>query len=279
MLIRYMSDLHLEFDYNQLKSDISPGNVLILAGDIISARFLNINRTDKNSRNIRKKLDHIIDNWFPKFDKILYVMGNHEHYGSFYSDTKSILENYFKYKNCTNIHVLENEYIIHDDIVFIGSTLWTDYDNENPLAINAIQYGMQDYKWIFMKKELESGKKISHKILPNDLLKDHKNTVCFINDTLMKYNNKKCIVLTHHAPILQGINPDHVGGDLDYAYASNLNEMILNNGNCKAWIFGHTHIRYDNLIGDTKVLSNAHGYGWYEDYLVKSFDPNTYFEI
>ena len=57
-------------------------------------------------------------------------MGNHEHYGYEFDKTY----NYLKSVVPDNVVLLEKEYYDLDGVRFIGGTLWTDLNRNNPLT-------------------------------------------------------------------------------------------------------------------------------------------------
>ena len=81
MKINLLSDLHLEFGKEDF--DIGNGDVLILAGDIcviddIVAEWI-LEKDDE------EREDNVFLSFFRKcirnYNKVFYIMGNHEHYG------------------------------------------------------------------------------------------------------------------------------------------------------------------------------------------------------
>jgi hypothetical protein len=62
---------------------------------------------------------------------------------------------------------------------------------------------------------------------------------------------------------------------LNGAYASNLDDLILDNPQIKLWCFGHSHSSVDKMIGETRMLSNPKGYKDQN----QNFDPNMIIEI
>ena len=47
---------------------------------------------------------------------------------------------------------------------------------------------------------------------------------------------------------------------LNGAYASDLDQFILNRPRIRAWVSGHIHHPFDFYIGNTRLLNNARGY-------------------
>lgn len=48
------------------------------------------------------------------------------------------------------------------------------------------------------------------------------------------------------------------------AYASKLEEFILDRPQIKLWTHGHTHNEWDYMIGDTRIFCNPRGYKGHE---------------
>ena len=47
---------------------------------------------------------------------------------------------------------------------------------------------------------------------------------------------------------------------MNYYFASDLDNFILDNQNIKLWIHGHVHDPFDYKIGETRVVCNPLGY-------------------
>lgn len=238
-----MSDLHLEINLNTNMGEYLPADVLVIAGDFITVPFL------KSYHGI---MEHVKKNMFSKYKYILYVAGNHEFYKSFYEETRPFILNYFD--DCKNFYYLEDQDLMIDDTLFIGSTLWTDFKKKNPVAMLACKEGMNDFHIVYT--DMLNPRKFT----PLDAYDIHKTSVSWITKRLKEYKNKKTVVVTHHAPHYNSLNSIHAGNNLDYAYASDLSKLILKNNQIKYWIHGHTHDSKDYNIGDTIVTSNQLGY-------------------
>ena len=78
--------------------------------------------------------------------------------------------------------------------------------------------------------------------------------------TSLSKPDEKVIVITHHAPLFECVNPDFSFDLLSAAYSSNLNDLIERE-QPDLWVFGHTHVSLDIRHGNTRIISNAKGYG------------------
>lgn len=247
MKIAYGSDIHNEFGFYEIENKEN-ADVLILAGDICVVQSF-----------YQTCCEEFFDKCADEFEHVIYVTGNHEYYRGDIKKSFSKLKEFLSKRK--NIHLLENELIDIDQYRFIGSTLWTDMNNRDPITKNEVLMGMNDFSLISYN---------SRKFLPNDAISLHEKSIDFISNSLnddTKYN----IVITHHAPSQKSIS--HCYSD-DYhmngAYRTNLDD-IISNKNILAWIHGHTHHNVDYMIGNTRILSNQRGYIGIQD-MADDFD-------
>jgi hypothetical protein len=255
MKISLCSDLHLEFGNIELPG----GDILILAGDICEA--VNLNRHIKFFTEECAKYNHV-----------LYVMGNHEHYLGAFNETYDFI----KQRMPDNVIILENESVKIDDVLFIGATLWTDMNKENPVSMFDISKMMNDYRLI----NYAHG---SLPLTPSNTIETHKASREYIKNTLNKLaktaHTGPIVVITHHAPSIQSVS-EYYKDDFhgNGAYFSDLENLIYSHPEITYWVHGHMHSRSDYLVGNTRVLSNPRGYHRYEP-LAASFDPSFVFEV
>ncbi|MDR2918565.1 MAG: metallophosphoesterase [Tannerella sp.] len=232
MKIQIISDLHNEFGTSNLKFENI--DMLIVAGDL-----------DLGIKGITW-LKEITEN-IP----IIYVLGNHEYYKGSYPKTLN------KIKSAslgTNIHVLENESVVINNITFHGATLWTDFELfGNPQVYGSIcQAKMNDYRLIRLEPTYSKLRSI-------DTYQMHKKSLNWLENSLSRSDTPINVVITHHAPSMKSI-PDEFKEDmLSSAYASDLEPIILKR-KPDFWIHGHIHTPIDYKIGSTRVICNPHGY-------------------
>lgn len=241
MKILILSDLHLEKDDN-FSLDVNILNqvdLCIFAGDI--------------HKNIEKSLDWIYEQIKNINIKSIYVPGNHEFYKNFLIDeinNAQQLKN--KYKN---IFLLNDDYIIINNIKFIGSILWTDYNlhNNQKEAMDSVR------KKRFNKYSYAIYSKKHNRIIdPNDLLFLHKKSVSYIEKELNN-NNIKSIIISHYLPTQKSIKEIYGIDDLNPSFASNL-EHIIKQYQPQIWIHGHTHSNFDYILDKTRIICNPRGY-------------------
>jgi len=180
-----MSDIHLEYSkngpkyINKLKPDCKKDEILVLAGDI-----------GNPTTNLYKLFIQTMSKFY---EHIVIVSGNHEYYQNKYNKYGSNLKKigssmesidqmlYEIANNYDNVHYLQKNELIIDDVRFLGCTMWT---NPNPSLTDE----MNDY---FIIPDMTAK-------LCKELHEDHK---AWLKEKLK--NNaqfKKNIVITHHCP-------------------------------------------------------------------------------
>jgi hypothetical protein len=257
MKIHYCSDLHLDFGADLT---LPGGEVLILAGDIAEANIF----TEPEIQNF----------WTAecsKYDKVFYVLGNHEHYHSTFNKTLDKIRPSLP----SNVCVMENDRITYQGIDFVGCTLWTDLNKSDPNTMMTIPYLLNDYRVI--KHEYKG---CYNRLSPYITVKTHEQSVDFITKSLTESENP-VIVITHHAPSLASIHERYrtvKDFNMNGAFASDLSNLILDHTDkIHTWIHGHMHDRINYQVGKTTIRCNPRGYIKYEPQ-AKTFEVQE-FEI
>lgn len=241
MKIQYASDLHLEFteNYEFIKKNSinSQADILLLAGDILPFHLI---------ENCRDFFKFCSDN----FAFTYWVPGNHEYYyGDISNRSGQFIENIE-----SNVHIVNNKCIIHENISLVFSTLWT------PISDNKawyVQNGLNDYRFIKNKGKLFT---TSHST------KLFEENIEFIKDAVMNSQHKKSIVVTHHVPTFQYYPQEYINSDINEAFATDLDCFIENSG-IDYWIYGHHHRNVEPfIIGSTHLLTNQLGYVRYNEH-------------
>ena len=235
MKIQYCSDLHLEFPENKefLKSNPlqAKGDILILAGDIVPFVVMN---------NHGDFFDYISDN----FEYTYWVPGNHEYY---YYDI-SQKDGTINEKIRSNVFLVNNTSVQHNDIKFIFSTLWSKI---NPTNQWTIQRSMSDFQVIKYKEDI---------FTPFHYNQLHQESIQFIEQELNQIGPEKTIVVSHHIPTLLNYPEIYKANILNEAFAVELYDFI-EKSKINYWIFGHHHQNIANFrIGKTQLTTNQLGY-------------------
>ena len=225
----WVSKTFKTFDPSKLES----ADYLVIAGD------LGVLPTEPTIlEDIKKKT-------VGKFKKILYIAGNHSHWwhkipglSEERPDSIDLANDYYEYAD--------------KDWLFLGCTLWSPIPEK---ARWRIERNMNDYNYIpyFNAKacnqqfEIQSSW-LRHKVETN--------------------KDKKIVIFTHHQPFKECIlydvkhydpwsssNVAEAYADLDDSLAD-----INHAGNIKAWLCGHTHMPFDQIVHGIRVVRNPIGY-------------------
>jgi len=266
MRIHYMSDVHLEF--GALEKPLPKGDVVILAGDITLLAALDPSKTDAEARRLRKVTLEFFDRVRQNFDRVVYLMGNHEHYGSCIDDSADAIRHHFP-----DATLLEDGQIELGDAILCGATLWTDMGGNNPLVELDLQRAMSDFYVI----ETRDGDR-TRAFRPADARARFVGSLAYIDKVAEENPQKQLVVATHHAPSLLGVAPQQRGSRINAAYYTDLHAFIEARPNIAVWVHGHTHVRTEYEVGSCRVLSNARGYAGRER-AAAAFEPDRWFEI
>lgn len=236
MKIQLYSDIHNEFRKTPFFPHNLGSDVLVLAGDI-NANIKTLEYASKLAGN---------------FKHIIVVFGNHEFYGCNYDTVINIVE---KYQLPDNVHLLHfNNEVVIDNVSFIGATLWTDCNYNDPSAKIIIKNSMADYSVIF-----RDGKCIT----PDFTIELHKQQLAKLIGLLNnnKAINKPTVVITHHAPSFRSIHPRYQKSNINGGWCSDLNKLFYDYSDIlKLWLHGHCHDRHDYTIENTRIICNPVGY-------------------
>ena len=295
MKIAICSDIHLEFGPISLKNT-KKAEVLILSGDICVAKEI-LDRDPYETRFDDKssRIHLFFQECCARFKHVVYISGNHEHYHGDFAETFKIFRERLGY--LTNLHILDKESVLINDVMFIGGTLWTDMNKEDGITLSHMKGMMNDFRTIknsnrmvsrkvmkYKKDEngqyvseikdgvnvmIEEGFKFEESIStfsPEDAVEDHKKMLGYLKVMLEGKHDQKFVVVGHHAPTKLSTHPRYADElIMNGGYSSDLSEFILDHPQIKLWTHGHTHEEFDYLIGTTRIVCNPRGYINYED--------------
>lgn len=245
------SDLHLEFG-NKPHLD-GNADCLLLAGDVCVANYFG---RSVNSPYFAKAqtFREFFSECNEKYDRVLYVMGNHEHYHGRFEDTYDLLQHTLA--PYQNVRLLENEFEKVGDVLVYGTTMWTDLNNGCPLTADTLRRSMNDYRVV---ESRENG--YYHKLLPRTTHRVHSKSREKLETFLDGNKDTPVLVMTHHGPSHESVGERYRHEYyLNGGYVSDLTEVMLDNPNVKVWVHGHVHAPFDYMVGETRVLTNPHGY-------------------
>jgi len=228
MLLKFISDLHLEFcepiEMNRIFQTIGTGDVLVLAGDL----------GDPFAQHYRELFTYVSRN----FIKVFAICGNHEfyHHKVEKSDRKfaELCEEF-------NVVNMNRNVVEYKGVKFIGTPLWTYVSGSCKLQC--------DTKYI---KDMSVTRR-------NNL---HRNDFKFIQDNLA--SELPTIIMTHHLPspiLIQDQYKTPENTQLNEWFASpTIENLDFTGSNVKAWIYGHTHSPLTKTVNDIDTYCNPVGY-------------------
>ena len=295
MKIAICSDIHLEFGAISLENTEN-AEVLILSGDICVAKEI-LDRDPYETRFDDKssRIHLFFQECCARFKTVVYIAGNHEHYHGDFAESFNILRERLGY--LVNLHILDKESVLINDVMFIGGTLWTDMNKEDGITLFHMKSMMNDFRTVKNSNRMVSRKVMKYKkdengqyisvekngvnvmveegfefkeyvstFSPEDAVEDHKKMLGYLKVMLEGKHDQKFVVVGHHAPTKLSTHPRYADElIMNGGYSSDLSEFILDHPQIKLWTHGHTHEEFDYLIGTTRIVCNPRGYINYED--------------
>lgn len=162
-----------------------------------------------------------------------------------------------------------------DGILFVGSTLYTDYSYSPPSlrrmygkgggkdagklivecnARNAVSY-MNDFRFGMV----EDGGKL-RPLSPMDYLRYFRESISSIKEAVESEPDRDVVVVTHHCPSAGCISDKYVSSETNASYVSDLEGFIVSHPNIRCWVCGHVHHRASFKVGGCRVVMNPLGY-------------------
>ena len=261
MKIAVASDLHLEFG-DLYFDNKDHADVLILSGDICVAA--DIGRPDPHGILEGARSNRIVD-FFKRcsfqFPHVIYVLGNHEHYHGDFATTYNKIQSMLESNMLSNVYLLDNEIKQIDDVTFIGGTLWTDMNCEDPITLFHMKSMMNDFRCV---RNTTSG--TNTRFLPEDAVDEFKKFTGYIQQIVEGKFDQKFVIAGHHAPSRLSTHARYADDTvMNGGYSSSLDDYIIDHPQIKLWTHGHTHHDFDYRIGSTRVVCNPRGYINYEE--------------
>jgi len=265
MKIALASDVHLEFGDLDFDND-SGADVLILGGDIcVAADIAQRDPYRVMGEHYRSTRFHdFFERCCDRFPHVIFIVGNHEHYNGDFQKTIPHFRDVLGYLK--NLHILEKETFVLDDVTFIGGTLWTDMNQRDIRTLHDISRMMNDFRCVSNSARLTDGRGWNDSFTTTDAADDHDAMLSFIRTTVEINPAGKYVVVGHHAPSRLSTHPRYAQeAIMNGGYSSELDDFILDHPQIKLWTHGHTHEDFDYQIGSTRILCNPRGYINYEE--------------
>lgn len=220
MYITYWSDLHI-FNENDFNRFENSLKFVKPEFLILAGDLIDI-----------KEYHKLINTCSKYSDFTIIVLGNHEFWGNSYFETID----YVKSLEKNNVKILHNDTIEYNGIKFAGTTLFTDIT-----GCEDFYQDFNDFKFITD--------------MTFDLwMQEYNKAKDFI------INSNADIVITHHAPFLDCVDPKFIGDKYNKFFINDLEHIINKINKTKVWIHGHIHNYFDFTKNGIDVKLSAYGY-------------------
>lgn len=223
MNILAVSDVHFEFhadDGASLLAELSrEADVVVVAGDL----------------SVAPKLFDALRRFREKFERVVYVPGNHDWFHSSRAGMARIRERVER--DLPGVYWLDRDVMEICGQRFVGTTLWFP----DSKAAQRWQNNMPDFAAIegfvgWFGEEFEKNREfLAENVRPGD------------------------VVITHHLPTRRSVSDRYVNDPLNCYFVGNV-EDIVRDGGARYWVHGHTHESCDYMFGRTRVICNPFGY-------------------
>jgi Icc-related predicted phosphoesterase len=237
MKLQFMSDLHIDH-YNHFFEIQPVAPNLALIGDI--------------AQSYTPKMYKFLDSISSEFERVFFIPGNHEYYGSYIDHTDVYLQDLCK---DLDIEFLQKKTVEVDGVLISGCTLWS---HATPSGFHKTN----DERWI---KNFDQEKMVA----------EHKQHLAFLEQELHKNRKKPHVVLTHYAPMFE-MNGIWQNGENNCMFATDLKYLFQHP--LKYWLCGHVHQNLTNYHNGIPCITNC--FGEPEELDIKeSFNPYKTIEV
>lgn len=260
MRFTLISDVHVDidaWDWSVLQH-CDPTIPMVVAGDISN----DVMETSAWISDLRSR-----------FERVLWVAGNHDHYNLGFHKTRvydrefsskwpyprtvaEIYDHYARWSEAHDVHFLNRSDVVLDGVQFVGATGWHNFDAAPYLRfddqVQCWMDSMNDSRYIRWNKDYC----VDWKPVLQAALDDAE----YIRSAV-KQNDTPKVVITHHIPHRNFVkvtnNP--AWNLLNGAFLNTELETCMD-PSVKVWCFGHTHFRFDREQDGVRYVNNARGY-------------------
>jgi hypothetical protein len=245
MRVQVVSDLHLERNGLGAADAIVPdADALIIAGDLVS----------------RERFD-LVGPFFgrvaPRFRHIVWVPGNHEYWcGKTQPTSMGCVEQDMANEAAPfgNVTVLCGEAAALGAYGLWGGTMWTPLRRDQWREARKLG----DYKHCFVRRKSKNLTKLE----PRDSAAIHAEHLKSLTQHLEACREvRRCaVVVTHHLPSWQCIDPQYAGADANCCFAADLDAVLAEYRDViGVWVHGHSHATQRLEVHGVDVVANAMG--------------------
>lgn len=230
-----MSDLHVDTSDFLIPAEPPDFDVIVIVGDIADG--------------MEKSFDWLKTRFAPLGRPIVYVPGNHDHYGGDLHAEAEALRLGAEH----GINVLySGQWLVLGGVRLVGAVLWTDYAiaGDGLAAHSWARTSMPDMRAIDVGRR---------RVYSKDLAAEHERHLQGILDVLRVPHDGPTVVLTHHAPHARSLRDHYANDPSDASFASDLG-WVMRDHRPEFWFHGHTHSWRYYEVDETQVICNPRGY-------------------
>lgn len=181
---------------------------------------------------------------------VIYILGSQEYYGA---NSEPLYRKIEREIAGSDVHVLNTTSVVMSDVMFIGATLWTDFELFGSSSRNRVlshaAFHLEDFYNIKLEHSL-----FSANLTPSISYEWHQRDKGFIQTSLAEDFAGKKVVITYHAPSMQCIPVTEQDNLLSACHASHLDELI-EMYQPDAWFYGQNSPNQFQL-GKTTIINN-----------------------
>jgi len=181
---------------------------------------------------------------------VVYVPGNRDYY---YGEITAMTREARAFAARLGITLLQDDVAEIAGVRFVGATLYTDYALYGDAAAGraAAAERLSDHRFVRLGAAA---------FTPEAAAAVHARSRAAIEACLAMPYGGPTVVVSHHAPHPDCLNPRHAGDPASPSFASDLSAILEGADAPDLWLHGGTHHPFDRVIGRTRVVSNPGGY-------------------
>jgi hypothetical protein len=254
MKIQLLSDLHLEVHPHFHARPAPDAQLLVLAGDIGSYQ----------AGSLLEGAEFGLERFSPKLGwpvPVLYVPGNHEYDNLDFDETHARLR-----ETCERLGItwLEREVLRIEDVRFIGTTLWADFD-----ALVTDSDLLDGSGARVLKKRGKAFRAANYYLQKTGAMRRGEPMLAegwrelgleceqWLRRALAEPFDGTTVVVTHFAPSLRSADPRYGLTPGTAGFCNSLDALLPL---AQFWLHGHLHCQQDYVAGGCRVMANTLGY-------------------
>ncbi|MES2635647.1 MAG: metallophosphoesterase [Pseudomonadota bacterium] len=254
MKIQLLSDLHLEVHPHFVPHPAPGAQLLVLAGDIGSYQ----------NGSLLADADFGLGRFSPRNGwpvPVLFVPGNHEYDGLDFDETHARLRD-----TCERLGItwLEKEVVQVDNVRFIGTTLWADFDalvtqedRAQPGPAALLRKRDKAYRAANFYLRKAAAMRRGEPMLAEQWREVALESQAWLRSALQTHFEGTTVVVTHFAPTLLSADPRYGLTPGTAGFCNALDDLLPK---AQLWLHGHLHCQHDYVAAGCRVVANTLGY-------------------